>query len=65
MGSGIRPGQERNKIMFGTLTRLTKTFHAPAAAEREFIYVAVATDRLEARQRQVARGLRSERAFGC
>lgn len=51
--------------MFGTLTRLTKTFHAPAAAEREFIYVAVATDRLEARQRQVARGLRSERAFGC
>lgn len=63
MGSGIRPGQERNKIMFGTLTRLTKTFHA--AAEREFIYVAVATDRLEAHQRQVARGLRSERAFGC
>lgn len=53
--------------MFGTLKHLTKTFRAPAAAKREFIYIAVANDRydLDARQHQVARGLCPERAFGC
>ncbi|WP_156886810.1 hypothetical protein [Pleomorphomonas oryzae] len=51
--------------MFGTLTHLTKTFRAPAAAKREFIYIA-ATNRydLDACQRQVARSLCRERAFG-
>ncbi len=50
--------------MFGTLKRIAKTFRAPAAAEREFIYVTAATNRLESsRQRQMARG--RERAFGC
>ncbi|WP_370675919.1 DUF3563 domain-containing protein [Pleomorphomonas sp. PLEO] len=53
--------------MFGTLKHLTKTFRAPAAAKREFIYVTVGTDRydFDARQRQVAGNLRGERAFSC
>lgn len=53
--------------MFGTLKHLTKTFRAPAATKREFIYVTAATDRydLEARQRQAARRLCREQAFGC
>ena len=54
--------------MFGTLTRLTKTFRAPTAAEREFIYITAATDRyaLEARERHVVTpGFYRERAFGC
>jgi len=67
MGSGIRRNGKRKKIMFGTPKHLTKTFRAPAAAKREFIYVTAATDRydLEARQRQAARGLCREQAFGC
>lgn len=52
--------------MLGTLKHLAKTFRAPAAAEREFIYIAAANDRygLEARERHVARGLYGQRAFG-
>lgn len=44
--------------MFGNLKRLAKTFRAPAAGERELVYIAAATDRydLEARERHVARG---------
>lgn len=51
--------------MFGTLKHLAKTFRAPAAAERELIYITVATDRydLEARARHMAR-LNRARAFG-
>lgn len=53
--------------MFGTLKHLTKTFRAPAATEREFIYIAAANDRydLDVRGRHVARGLCRERAYGC
>ncbi len=54
--------------MFGTLKRIANTFRAPAAAEREFIYIAATTDRydLEARERHVvAQGFYRERAFGC
>lgn len=53
--------------MFGTLKPFTKTFRAPAAAEREFIYVKAASDRydLGARGRHVARALCRERSFAC
>ncbi len=53
--------------MFGTLKHLTKTFRAPTAAEREFVYIPVANDRygLEARERHAARGLYRERTLGC
>ena len=53
--------------MFGTLKHLAKTFRAPAAAERELIYI-TAADRydLEARARHaVARGFYREQALGC
>ncbi len=52
--------------MFGTLTHLAKTFRAPAAAERELVYI-TAADRydLEVRTRHAARGLCRQRAFGC
>ncbi|SCM77452.1 conserved hypothetical protein [uncultured Pleomorphomonas sp.] len=54
--------------MFGTLKRLTKTFRAPAAGEREVVYITAATGRydLEARERHVvARGFYREQALGC
>ncbi|MCM5557924.1 hypothetical protein [Pleomorphomonas sp. JP5] len=52
--------------MFGTLKHLAKTFRAPAAAERELVYI-TAADRydLEARTRHAARGLCRQRAFDC
>lgn len=53
--------------MFGTLKHLTKTFRAPVAAEREFIYVTAGINRfeLEARERHVvAQGFRAEQALG-
>ena len=51
--------------MFGTLKHLAKTFRAPAAAERELIYI-TAADRydLEARARHAARGLCRQPALG-
>lgn len=60
------PGTEKDKIMFGTLKHLAKTFRTPAAAERELVYI-TAADRydLEARARHAARGLRRQQAFGC
>ena len=66
MGSGNRPERKGTKIMFGTLKHLAKTFRAPAAAERELVYI-TAADRydLEARARHAARGLRCQQAFGC
>jgi hypothetical protein len=60
MDQGFRDGPERERktIMFGNLKRLAKTYRAPAAGERELVYIAAATDRydLEARERHVARG---------
>lgn len=52
--------------MFGTLKHLAKTFRAPAAAERELIYITAAVDRydLEARERHAAHGFGRQRAFG-
>ena len=52
--------------MFGTLKHLAKTFRAPAAAERELIYITTA-DRcdLEARARHAARGRYRQQAVGC
>lgn len=53
--------------MFGTLKHLSKTFRAPAAAEREFIYITAGSNRfeLEARERHVvARGFCHEQALG-
>jgi hypothetical protein len=46
--------------------RPTKTFRAPAAAKREFIFITAATDRrsLEPRDRQLARRPLPARAFG-
>lgn len=53
--------------MFGNLKRVARTFRAPAASEREMIYVTAAADRfdLEARERNVARGMFARPAFGC
>lgn len=53
--------------MFGTLKHLTKTFRAPATAEREFIYITAGINRfeLEARERHVvARGFCHEQVLG-
>lgn len=53
--------------MFGNLKRVAKTFRAPAAGEREMVYITAAADRhdLEARERNVARGMFARPAFGC
>lgn len=54
--------------MFGTLTHLAKTFRAPAAAERELVFITATAGRrdLEAPERHVvAPGFYRARALGC
>ena len=54
--------------MLGTLKHFAKTFRAPVAAEREFIYIKPVAARfdLEARERHVvARGFYRAQAAGC
>jgi len=53
--------------MFANLQHVARTFRAPAAGEREMIYISKGVDRhdAEARERNLARGMFARPAFGC